>query len=155
MPRISLEVITHRLNVDLTFRLVKQKKRSFTSNWTQAIDEEVTKLLQAGFIHEVHYPKWLANVVLIKKANDKWQICIDYIDLNKAYPKDNYPLPSIDQLVDATSRFHLMSFIDAFSSYNQIWMVEEDEEKMAFITDREIYCYKIMSFGLKNVGAIY
>ena len=82
-------------------------------------------------------------------------MCVDYTDLNKAYPKDSYPLPSIDQLVDATSGFQLMSFMDAFSGYNQMRMTKEDEEKTSFIIDRETYCYKVMPFGLKNAGATY
>ena len=82
-------------------------------------------------------------------------MCVDYSDLNKACPKDSYPLSNIDQLMDATSGFQLMSFMDAFSDYNQIWMAKEDEEKTSFIIDRGTYCYKIMPFGLKNVGATY
>ena len=82
--------------------------------------DEVTKLIKVDLIRKVHYPEWLANVVFIKKANEKWRMCIDYTDLNKAYPKDSYPFPSNDQLVDATSGFQLMSFMDAFSSYNHI-----------------------------------
>ena len=82
-------------------------------------------------------------------------MCIDYTNLNKACPKDSYPLSSIDQLMDATSGFRLMSFMDAFSGYNQIRMAPEDEKKMAFIIDRGTYFYKVMSFGLKNVGATY
>ena len=82
-------------------------------------------------------------------------MCADYTDLNKACPKDSYLLLNIDQLVDATSGFKLMSFMDAFSSYNQIWMAKDDEEKTSFITDRGTYCYKVMPFKLKNVGATY
>ena len=82
-------------------------------------------------------------------------MCIDYTDLNRACPKDSYPLPSIDQLVDATLGFLLMSFMDAFSDYNQIQMVQENEEKMSFIIDRETYCYKVMPFRLKKAGATY
>ena len=113
------------------------------------------KLIEANLIHKVHYPEWIANVVLVKKANGTWRMCIDYTDLNKACPKDSYSLSSIDQLVDATSRFQFMSFMDAFSGYNQIWIAEEDEEKTAFITDRGTYYYKVMPFGLKNVDATY
>ena len=82
-------------------------------------------------------------------------MCIDYTDLNKACPKDSYPLPSIDQLVDATSGFQIMSFMDSFSRYNQIRMAMEDEEKTAFMIDQRTYYYKVMPFGLKNAGAIY
>ena len=82
-------------------------------------------------------------------------MCIDFKKLNKACLKDSYPLSRIDQLVDATSGHELLTFMDAFSSYNQIRMVPEDEEKTAFITNRGLYCYRVMPFGLKNAGAIY
>ena len=74
----------------------------------------------------MHYPKWLANVVLVKKANGKWRMCVDFTDLNRACPKDSFPLPRIDQLVDSTTRHKLITFMDAFSGYNQIRMAEED-----------------------------
>jgi len=94
-------------------------------------------------------------VVLIKKPNDTWRMYVDFIDLNKACPKDSYPLPKIDKLVDATSDHALLSFMDAFSGYHQISLCPEDQEKRAFITDRGLHCYKVMSFGLKNAGAMY
>ena len=75
--------------------------------------------------------------------------------LNKACPKDSYPLPRIDQLVDATSGHELLTFMDAFSGYNQIRMASEDEEKIAFITNHGLYCYRVMPFSLKNTGATY
>ena len=119
----------------------KKKTKNFVLDRSQAIDEEVTKLLKAGFICEVQYPKWLANVVLVKKASRKWQICIDYTNLNKANPNDSYPFLMIDRLVDATSGFGIMSFMDSFFGYNQIRMTEEDEKKMAFITNHGLYFY--------------
>ena len=84
------------------------------------------KLLEAGFIREVFYPEWLANVVMVKKNNDKRRMCVDFIDLNKACPKDSFPLPRIDQLVDSTVGHKLLNFMDALSGYNQIMMDEED-----------------------------
>ena len=82
----------------------------------------------------MYYPDWLVNVVMVKKANGKWRMCVDFMDLNKASPKDNYPLPRIDTLVDSTARHELLSFMDAFSSYNQIKMEEVDQEKTSFVT---------------------
>ena len=120
-----------------------------------AIAEEVDKLLKVGFIREVNYPNWVSNVVLVKKANGKWRMCIDFKKLNKAYPKDSYPLPRIDQLVDAISGHELLTFMDAFSSYNQIKMAPEDEEKTIFITNCGLYYYRVIPFGLKNVGVTY
>ena len=80
----------------------------------------------AGFIREVYYPNCLAYVVLVKKANGKWRMCIDFTNLNKACPKDNFPLPRIDHLVDSTAEHKLLTFMDTFSGYNQIKMAEED-----------------------------
>ena len=117
--------------------------------------DEVTKLLATGFIREVHYPEWLANVILVKKANGKWRICVDFTDLNRACPKDSFPLPRIDQLMDSTAGHKLLTFMDAFSGYNQIKMAEEDQEKTSFITSQGLYYYKVMPFGLKNAGATY
>ena len=82
-------------------------------------------------------------------------MCIDFTDLNKACPKDSFPLPRIDQLVDSTAGHKLLTFMDAFSGYNQIQIDEEDQEKTAFITSQGLYCYKVMPFGLKNAGATY
>ena len=92
---------------------------------------------------------------MVKKPNGKWRMCVDFTDLNRACPKDSYPLPQIDTLVNSTARHELLSFMDAFSSYNQIRMKEEDQEKTSFVTSQGIFCYKVMSFGLKNAGATY
>uniref|UniRef100_A0A2N9FYU7 Reverse transcriptase domain-containing protein n=1 Tax=Fagus sylvatica TaxID=28930 RepID=A0A2N9FYU7_FAGSY len=136
MPSISTNVITHKLNVNPSTTSVKQKRRVFAPERNAAVVEEVDKLLKAGFIREVYYPEWLANVVMVKKSMGKWRICVDFTDLNKACPKDSYPLPRIDQLVDSTAGHKLLSFMDAFSGYNQIQMTEGDQEKTAFITSR-------------------
>ena len=130
-----------------------QKKRVFAPERDNAIKEEMQKLATTKFIQEVYYPDWLANVVMVKKANGKWRMSIDFTDLNKAYPKDSYPLPRIDQLVDSTAGHKLLSFMDAFSGYNQIKMDEADQEKTSFITSQGLFCYKVMPFGLKNAGA--
>ena len=109
----------------------------------------------AKFIREVYYPDWLANVVMARKANGKWGMCVDFTDLNKAYPKDSYPLPCIDRLVDSTAGHKLLNFMDTFSGYNQIRMDETDQEKTSFVTSLGLFCYKVMPFGLKNAGATY
>ena len=92
---------------------------------------------------------------MVKKANGKWRMCVDFTDLNKAYPKDNYPLPRIDTLVNSTVRHQLLSFMDAFSSYNQIKLNEADQEETSFVTNQGFFCYKMMTFGLKNVSTTY
>ena len=155
MGGIDPAIITHKLNTNPSFKPVKQKHRSFAPERQKAIKEEVGKLLQAGAIREVEYPEWLANVVLVKKANGKWRLCIDFTDINKACPKDSFPLPRIDLIVDATAGHELLSFIDAFSGYNQISMNPNDQEKTSFVTAQGTYCYRVMPFGLKNAGATY
>ena len=92
---------------------------------------------------------------MVKKNNGKWRLCVDFTDLNRVCPKDSYPLPQIDTLVDSTARHELLSFMDVFSGYNQIKMKEEDQEKTSFVTIQRLFCYKVMSFGLKNTGATY
>ena len=155
MPGIDPSVITHRLNVYPSSKPVRQKKRVFALERDNAIKEEVQKLTLAKFIREVYYPDWLTNVVMCKKANGKWRMCVDFTDLNKACPKDSYPLSCIDQLVDSTTGHRLLSFMDAFSGYNQIRMDETDQEKTSFVTTQGLFCYKVMPFGLKNAGATY
>ncbi|CAL8088023.1 unnamed protein product [Prunus armeniaca] len=116
---------------------------------------EVDKLCSIGFIKEVDYPTWLANVVMVYKPKKGWRMCVDYTNLNQAYPKDSFPLPRIDQLVDATASHALLSFMGAYSKYNQIFMHPDDQAHTSFITDHGLYCYKVMPFRLKNVGATY
>ena len=128
----------HQLQVDPSHQPIRHKRRKFASERDIIINEEVKNLLEAGFIREVQYPEWLANVVVVKKKNGKWQVCIDFTDLNKSCPKDPFPMPHIDKLVDATAGHQLMSFMDAFSGYNQILMHPEDQEKTSFMTSRGI-----------------
>ena len=92
---------------------------------------------------------------MVKKANGKWRMCVNFTDLNQACLKDSFPLPKIDQLVDSTAGHKLLTFMDAFFGYNHIQMAEEDQEKIAFITSQGLYCYQFMPFGLKNAGATY
>ena len=155
MEGIDPAVITHRLNTSPSFKPVKQKRRSFVPERQKFINKEVGKLLQAGAIMEVEYSGWLANVVLVKKANGKWRLYIDFTDINKACPKEIFPLPRIDLIVDATAGHELLSFMDAFSGYNQINMDPDDQEKTSFVTAQGTYCYRVMLFGLKNAGATY
>ena len=155
MGGIDPTVITQRLNTSPYFKPVKQKRRCFAPERQKAINEEVDKLLQAGAIREVEYPEWLANIVLVKKANGKWRLCIDFTDINKVWPKDSFPLPRIDLIVDATVGHELLSFMDAFSGYNQISMDPDDQEKTSFVTAQGTYCYRVMPFRLKNAGATY
>ena len=101
------------------------------------------------------YPQWVANIVPVPKKDGKVRMCVDYRDLNRASPKNNFLLPHIDTLVDNTVKHSLFSFMDEFSGYNQIKMAPEDMEKTTFLTMWGTFCYKVMPFGLKNAGATY
>jgi len=91
---------------------------------------------------------------MVKKSNGKWRMCVEFTDLNKACLKDSYPLPNIDALVDSASVCALLSFLNAYSGYNQIKMHSQDEDKTTFMGETLNYCYKVMPFGLKNAGSI-
>jgi hypothetical protein len=147
---VNRDVIEHSLNVDPSFRLRKQRLRKMSADQAEGARNEVKRLLSAGVIREVTYPEWLANTIMVKKANGKWRMCIDFTYLNKACPKDELPLPRIDSLVDAAASSELMSLLDCYSVYHQIWMKEEDEPKTSFITPSGTYCYLRMPDGLKN-----
>ena len=112
------------------------------------------RFLSADVIREVTYLEWLANTFMVKKANGKWRMCIDFIDLNKACPKDEFSLLRIDSLVDAAASLELMSLLDCYSGYHQIWM-KEDEPKTSFITPSGTYYYLRMPEGLKNAGGSF
>ncbi|RDX73390.1 Retrovirus-related Pol polyprotein, partial [Mucuna pruriens] len=155
MPGIDPNFVSHRLSIGKDAKPIAQKRRNQGEERRKAAKEETGRLLAADFIREVQYPTWLANVVMVKKPNGRWRMCTDYTDLNKACPKDPYSLPSIDRLVDGVSGYALLSFMDAYSSYNQIRMHPQDEEKTAFITESGAFCYRVMPFGLKNAGATY
>jgi hypothetical protein len=152
---VNRDVIEHSLNVDPSFRPRKQRLRKMSDDKPEGARNEVKRLLSAGVIREVKYPEWLANTVMVKKANGKWRMCIDFTDLNKACPKDEFPLPRIDSLVDAAASSELMSLLDCYSGYHQIWMKKEDEPKTSFITLSGTYCYLWMPEGLKNAGGSF
>ena len=120
-----------------------------------AVKLEVRRLKEARVIKELFFLEWLANTLVVKKKNGKWRVCVDFIDLNRARPKDPFPMLKIDQLVDTTYRHPRMSFLDAFQGYHQIALATEDQEKTAFISPNANYHYTVMLFGLKNAGATY
>jgi hypothetical protein len=150
MPGIPREVIEHHLKIHPDAKPVRQKPRKQSIERQNFIHELVRKLLQAGFIEEVYHPVWLANPVVVPKVNGKLRMCIDYTNLNKACPKDPYPLPRIDQIVDSTSGCDLLSFIDAYSGFHQIKMAKADRKHTTFVTVDGLYCYVVMPYRLLN-----
>ena len=113
------------------------------------------KLKKARAIREVFYPEWLANTMVVKKKKGRWRVCVDFTYLNKSCPKDPFPMPRIDQLVDATVGHPWMSSLDAFRRYYQIPLVLDDHEKIVFVTPTGNYHDKVMPFGLKNTKSTY
>ena len=146
---------SHKLNVISSAKPVRQKIKRFHPDRYQVIQAKVDKLLAAGFIREIKYPEWLANVVVVPKKGGKWRVCVDYMDLNEVCPKDSFPSPQIDQIVDALVGHGMFSLMDAFSGYHQIPMHLPDAEKTTFISPYGLFCYNVMLFGLKNTGATY
>ncbi|CAA0808228.1 Unknown protein, partial [Striga hermonthica] len=152
---IDPAVMEHKLNVDPLRKPVKQRLRRHGEEIDKAIEVEVDKLLRAGHVKEIQFPEWISNTVMVRKALNKWRMCIDFRDLNLACPKDHYPLPRIDQLVDSTAGCELLSMMDASQGYHQIPLCPEDQSKVSFVTSKGTYCYVVMPFGLKNAGATY
>jgi hypothetical protein len=155
LTRVDRNFIEHRLNIDPSVKPQRQKLRKMSDDKVVVVKSEVQRLLDATVICEVMYPKWLANTVPVKKKNGKWRMCIDFTDLNKATPKDNYPLPRMDQVVDSAANAAVMSLLDCFSRYHQCWMAKEDEEKTSFITHFGTFCFMRMPEGLKNAGPTF
>jgi len=121
----------------------------------EAIESEVKKLINSGFIREEQHLDWVANIVLVPKKNGKIWICIDFHDLNATCPKDEFLLPITDVIIDNTCDFKRMSFMDDFSEYSQIKMYPEDKKHTYFRTPHRVYCYTLMPFELKNASAKY
>ncbi|GJR86124.1 reverse transcriptase domain-containing protein [Tanacetum coccineum] len=139
MTGVPRHIAEHRLNVRKGCQPVRQKKRGQAVERNIAINDEVSKLVTAGIMREVHYHDWLSNPVMVKKSDNSWRMCVDFKDLNKACPKDGYPLPEIDWKVESLCGFPFKCFLDAYKGYHQIQMAEEDEEKTAFITNQGIF----------------
>ncbi|XP_058217376.1 uncharacterized protein LOC131328449 [Rhododendron vialii] len=153
MPGVDPTFAVHALNVDPSKRPMVQKVRRSSAAHVEAVMTEVDQLLKAGAIREVLYPTWLANPVVVPKKNGKLRVCVDYTNLNDACPMDRFPLPRIEQMVDATAGCEHLSFMDTYRGYHQIALAPKDQENTAFISPRGTYCYKVVPFGLKNAGA--
>jgi hypothetical protein len=153
MFSVPKELAEHAFEISKTAKPIKQKR--FAKDRKEAIEVEVYKLLDAGFIRECKHPVWLANPVFVPKKTGGLRMCIDYTDLNKHCPKDPFPLPSFDQVMDSMVGSILLCFLDCYSGYYQISTAITWHDKTTFITPNDIYCYKVMTFGLKNTGATY
>ena len=134
MPGLSSDIVQHKLPLNPECSPVKQKLRRMKPEMSIKIKEEVKKQFDVGFLAIARYPEWVTNIVPVPKKDGKVRMCMDYQDLNRVSPKDNFPLPHIDVIVDNMTSFALFSFMDGFLGYNQIKMTLKDMEKTTFIT---------------------
>nr|GEW83958.1 reverse transcriptase domain-containing protein [Tanacetum cinerariifolium] len=155
MTGVPRSVAKHKLNIREGCPPVRQKKRGQAPERAKAIQAEVQKLVEARIMREVYYHDWMSNLVMVKKHDESWRMCVDFTDLNKACLQDCYPLPEIDWKVESLCGFPFKWFLDAYKGYHQIQLAEADEEKTAFHTGQGVYCYTKMPFGFKNAGATY
>ncbi|GKV44628.1 hypothetical protein SLEP1_g51790 [Rubroshorea leprosula] len=154
MPGLDPDIAVHSIPLYSEAKPVKQKLRRIKLKVLLKVKEEVQKLLDVNFIEVAMYLGWVANIVPVMKKDGRVRVCMDYRNLNKAIPKDDFPLPHIQILLDNATKNARFSFVDSYSRYNQIKM-EEDKLKTTFITQWGTFCYKVMPFGLKNAGATY
>uniref|UniRef100_A0A2N9HGT5 Reverse transcriptase domain-containing protein n=1 Tax=Fagus sylvatica TaxID=28930 RepID=A0A2N9HGT5_FAGSY len=155
MLEIDSGLVAHSLNVELGTRPVVQPKRTFHTKVEAQITQEMKKLLAVGFIKPIQHPRWLSNIVPVKKKNGQIRYCVDFCNLNKACLKEEFLLPNMDLLIDSATGHAMFSFMDGFNGYNQIRMSTKDAEKTAFRTPIDNFYYTVMPFGLKNVGVTY
>ena len=155
MPGLDLGLVAHTLNVDLETKPMAQPARIFHTEIEGQIIKEVQKFLAAGFIKPIQLLRWLSNIVSIKKKNGQIRCCVDFRNLNRACPKDEFPLPNMDLLIDFVAGSIMFSFMDGFSGCNQIKMALKDEEKTACRTPMSNFYYTVMPFRLKNAGVTY
>jgi hypothetical protein len=158
---VPRELAEHALHVRPNAKPVKQLLRRNAGDRRKAIWDKVARLLASSFIKKMLHPDWVSNPVLVEKKKDEtaivkvWQMCVDYTNLNKACPKDPFPLPRIDQVIDSTAGCELLSFVDAYFGFHEIPLYEPDQIKTSFITPYGAYCYLTMPFGLRNANATY
>ena len=155
MPGLDPGLVLHTLNVDLEAKPVAQPARIFHTEIEGQIVKEVQKLLAAGLIKPIQHPRWLSNIVPIKKKNRHIRCCVDFRNFNRAYPKDEFPLSNMDLLIYSAVGSAMFSFMDGFSGYNQIKIAPRDAEKTTFRTSMGNFYYTVMPFGLKNASVTY
>jgi hypothetical protein len=158
MPGLSKELVEHQLPIKAGFRPYKQGARNVKPKIIERVKEEVDQLLQARFIQPCHYADWVSNIVPVeKKSTGKIWICVDFRNLNRATPKDEYLMPIADLFIDSTSGNKVISFLDGNKGYDQIFMAKEDVNKTMFryLGFVGLFEWVVMTFGLKNTGATY
>ncbi|GJU34170.1 hypothetical protein Tco_1182524 [Tanacetum coccineum] len=139
MTSVSRSIAEHRLNIREGCQPIRQKRRGQAPDRNKAIQEEVSKLVEAKIMRDVHYHNWILNSVMVKRHDDSWRMCVNFTDLNKSCPKDCYPLMEYDWKIESLYAYPFKCFLDAYKGYHQIQMAEEDEEKPAFHTSQGVF----------------
>ncbi|KAK1621182.1 hypothetical protein QYE76_026699 [Lolium multiflorum] len=157
MPGLDRSIIEHRLPLKKGFRPFQQRARQMKAEILEEVKKEIEKMLAAGFIRPCRYAEWISSIVPVEKKDGRWRVAIDFRDLNRATPKDEYPMPVAETLINAAAGHKVLSFMDGNAGYNQIFMAPEDIHKTAFRVPGAVglFEYVVMTFGLKNAGATY
>ena len=157
LPGLDKTLVEHRLPIKKEHIPHQQPPRKMANEVILKVKEEIKRLLQARFIRPARYVEWLSNIVPVLKKNGKLRVCIDFRNLNTATPKDEYPMPIANVLVDGVAGHKLLFFMDGHSCYNQIFIAEVDVHKTAFKCPGSIGTFEwvVMPFGLKNTGVTY
>ena len=157
MPGLDRSIIEHRLPLKKGFRPFQQRARQMKAEILEEVKKEIEKMLKAGFIRPCRYAEWISSIVPVEKKDGRWRVAIDFRDLNRATPKDEYPMPVAETLINAAAGHKVLSFMDGNAGYNQIFMAPEDIHKTAFRVPSSVglFEYVVMTFGLKNAGATY
>jgi hypothetical protein len=155
MIGIDPKTIEHEITTYPDAKPIWQKLHPINPRKAATIKVEIEKLLRDGFIYPIHLTQWVSNLVPVNKKQGTIHICMDFRDLKKACPKDNFPTPFIDQIIHECVGCEAFSFIDGFLGYNQIQIKPKDKHKTAFICPWGTFSYRKMPFGLKNVGATF
>jgi hypothetical protein len=157
MPGFDRRIVKHGLPLKSGFRPFQQRARQMKAEVLAEVKKEVEKMLEAGFIRPCRYAEWILSVVPVHKEDGQWRVCMDFRDLNRATPKDEYPMPVAETLINVAAGHKILSFMDDNAGYNQIFMASEDIHKTAFRVPGaiDLFEYVVMTFGLKNTGATY
>jgi hypothetical protein len=152
---IDPKTVEHEITTYPYAKPVWKKLHPVNPRKATTIKVEVEKLLKVSFIYPIHLTQWVSSPMPVNKKQGMIRVCMDFRDLNRACPKDNFPTPFIDQIIDECMGFQAFSFMDIFSGYNQIQIKPKDQQKMTFIFPWGTFMYRMMPFGLKNAGATF
>jgi hypothetical protein len=157
LPGLDRSIVEHRLPLKPGFRPFQQRARQMKAEVLEEVKKEVEKMITAGFIRPCRYAEWISSIVPVQKKDGRWRVCVDFRDLNRATPKNEYPMPVAEMLINAAAGHKMLSFMDGNAGYNQIFMAPEDIHKTAFKASGAVglFEYVVMTFGLKNAGATY